>query len=161
MKILFLVLTFLLFEVSAFPQAVYHFDTTAKIIGCGRAAFQKISNDWRYELTVEVLIDSVPKYRDLNVIKYSKFLKLFFIKYPNENNYVRQICTDVIYLDKHPKKPDIYQATQGTIEISKLDEKTFYITVNLKDVVFKNSSNQEINLPLEVFENILIGWKAG
>ncbi len=118
MKIIFTFLVAFLIEVSAFSQTTYEFDNSAKVFGCGKAVFQKISNDWQCELRLEVEIDSIPKFKKLEINEFPKKIKVFFRRYPKDNDYVDEECNDALPVNKRSKMPDIFRAIEGIINIT-------------------------------------------
>ena len=105
-------------------------------------------------------IDSLPKSLEFELTKYSKFLSVYLNKYPKGNNYVHDICNDVIYSNNKTYKPNKYIAKQGIVLITKW-ESNYIISLQLKNIILNDSSQREIKLPSEQFSDLKVGWLGG
>ncbi len=158
-NVLILTVVFLLRN-AAYSQKLYKFDSTASVNGCSNIYLQKISKDLQYELMVKInQIDSIPKFRNFDLSKYSKFITIYLSRYPIGNQYIMGICDDLVDPNR-VEKTDKYIAQKGTILISKWNGRT-YISVILTNIVLKNRSNKKIKLPSEIFDQMAVGVNGG
>lgn len=162
MKSIFTILLILTIKNSLYAQAVYRFDSTARIYGCSNFLLQKISKDSQYELLISIIqIDSLPKQKEFDLTSYSKFVTVYLNIYPKSNNYVHEICNDALYMFKKALKPNIYLPKQATILINRWDNKEFIISLVLKNAVFIDQQGKQIKLESEQFREINIGLIPG
>ena len=156
-----LIITSFFFSDTLYAQEIYHFDKTAIVNGCSNVTLQKIAADNQYEVVIELTIDSIPKFTELDISKYSKFINIWLNKYKKGNRYINGICNDAIRYDPDAKKPDTYLAVHGTFTITKWKEKELIISAELKNVVLENDTKQTIKLPAESFDQLTVGWMGG
>jgi hypothetical protein len=137
----------------------YKFDSNAAVNGCSNVLLQKISKDLQYELMISLAFDSIPKFKEIDISKYSQFISIYLNKYPPGNNYVHGVCDDVIYGTSKP--PVVYSAISGSLTISFWSETEAVVSVSTKDLVLKNKSGDEINIPFEFFSKLHVHWIGG
>ena len=152
----------LLTNISSHSQTMtYKFDNNSTVNGCTNVYLQKISKDLQYELLIELEFDSIPKFKEIDINKYARFIKIYLNKYPKDNKYVDPICNDMIFLDKNAKPPVKYLAISGNLTITYFSDKEFIVSALTKKLQFQNKSKDKINIPFEFFEKLKVGWKGG
>ncbi len=142
-------------------QVIYKFDSTSIVIGCADIYLQKISKDLQYELFIELTIDSIPKFTEIDVTKYSGFIKIHLNKYATDNKYVDPICNDVPSFPKDWKEPTKYFVTAGSLTITYWSDKDFIVSALTKNLVLQDSSKEIIHLPSETFTKLRVHTYGG
>ncbi len=160
MKYLLSIILVILFSQICCAQENYKFDSLAKVNGCGYVSLQKISKDLKYELIVYLKIDSLPINQELDIKKYSKFVKVYMNKYGKENKYINGICDDLIFNDPDAKEPIKYELFDGIILVKNRTSK-YKIFATLKNIILKNKSNETLFLSSEIFDSLFVGWVGG
>lgn len=164
MKKLLTIFVFLVSSKSLYSQAKYKFDVNTNVYGCAYVSLQKISKNQQYELYIEINhIDSLPVFKEFDLAKFSKYVKIYLNKYPKQNKHIDYICNDVIAIMIGEKiyKPDKFIAKQGTLFISQWNGKDFIISFSLKNAFLKDKLGKQIQLPFEQFSNLQVGWLGG
>jgi hypothetical protein len=143
------------------PGKIHKFDSSATVNGCADVYLQKISRDLQFELLVELEFDSIPKFKEIDISKYSRFVHIYFNKYARGNKYVDPICNDAPYFPKEWKPPTKYSAVAGILTITYWSGKEFIVSVVTKNLVLQNKSNDTINIPFESFDKLRVHWIGG
>ena len=158
----YFILTIIAFtSLSCYSQTTYTFDKNAGTYCCTNVYFQKISKDLRYELMIEVKLDSIPKLQEIDITKYPKFITIYINKYEINNPNIYEICDDAPYYYKDAKPPTTFKAISGKFIISSISTKDHIISANIKNVILVDKSNNKIKLPSENFVNLFYGWMGG
>ncbi|UAY53633.1 hypothetical protein [Ferruginibacter albus] len=141
----------------------YQFDSTAIVSGCGMVALQKISKDYRYELIIELILDSIPKYKQFSIVDFRDHIKITLNQYSKDNKLINDICTDTPVYSKDQKEPITFTAIEGLMTITNIDGKhsPFKISLTTNNLVFQNADKETFLLPKEEFKDVLVGWYAG
>ena len=139
----------------------YKFDTLAAINGCADVLLQKISKDRKYELLVELKVDSLPRQKEIEISRYSKYITITLNQYPKDNKYIDEICNDVIIMNQRPKKPIDFKAISGNLTITRYSDNDFIISAIIKNVIVKNNKGETIVLPFEKFTDLRVHWIGG
>lgn len=157
-----IVIFILLTNISCHSQtSTYKFDNASTVNGCTNVYLQKISKDLQYELLIEIQFDSIPKFKEVDIIQYGQFIKVYLNKYPKKNEYVNEICNDIVYIDKKAKLPVKYLAIRGSLTINFMSDKGFVISALAKNLLLQSKSKDKINIPFEFFDKLQVGWKGG
>ena len=143
------------------PGKQYNFDSSAFVNGCADVYLQKISKDLENELLIELKFDSIPKFKEIDISKYSNFIHVYFNKYSKGNEYVDQICNDVKYFSKDWKQPNKYSAVAGNLTITYWSEKEAVVSALTKNLVLEDSAKNKINIPHEIFDKLRVHWIGG
>ena len=142
-------------------QTLYKFDSSSFVSGCADVYLQKVSRDLQYELMIELEFDSIPKFTEIDVAKYSKFIKIYLNKYTKDNKYIDPICNDAPRFPKDWKQPTKYLAIAGSLTITSWSDKEFIISALTKNLVLQDSSKEIINIPIENFEKLRVHTYGG
>ena len=150
-------------EISLAPknQNIYKFDSSSIVRGCANVYLQKVSSDLQYELMIELQFDSIPKFNEIDIVRYSKFVKIYLNKYPKDNKYVDAICNDAPRFPKDWKLPTKYFAIAGSLTITHWAEKEFIVSALTKNLVLQDSTKEIISLPSETFKELTVHWIGG
>jgi hypothetical protein len=142
-------------------QSFYKFDNTSFVSGCADVYLQKISRDLQYELMIELEFDSIPKFTELDVAKYSKFVKIYLNKYGKDNKYIDPICNDMPSFPKDWKQPTKFFATAGSLTITYWSGKESIVSALTKNLILEDSTKKIIILPSETFKELKVHWRGG
>src|SRR5258706_9393002 len=83
----------------------YKFDSNSIVNGCADVYLQKISKSLQYELLIDLTFDSIPKFKEIDISKYLRFIKIELNKYSKDNTYIDPICNDVRKFPNGWKQP--------------------------------------------------------
>lgn len=142
-------------------QIFYKFDTSSFASGCANVYLQKVSRDLQYELMIELEFDSIPKLTEIDIVKYSKFIKIYLNKYDIKNKYIDPICNDAPRFPKDWKQPAKYFAIAGSLTITYWSDKESTVSALTKNLVLQDSTKEIINLPSETFKELRVHWLGG
>ncbi|SIT33780.1 hypothetical protein SAMN05421788_113118 [Filimonas lacunae] len=142
----------------------YQFDTNSFVDGCAKEVLQKKSLDKQYELVVECRFDDMPLLKYVQWDSTTKGIEAYLRKYPANNDYISRICsdTDPLWEDREIK-PVVFTAVSGRLMVTKTVkiDGVGSISVVVRDLIVKDSSNNILFLPEEEFNDVKIGWWAG
>ena len=139
----------------------FKFDTLADVSGCADVLLQKKSKDRKFELLVELKVDSLPKQKEIEILEYRKYITITLNQYPKDNKYIDEICNDVIVINQRPKTPIAFKAIGGSLTITRYSESDFIISAIIKNVMVKNSKGETIALQFEKFTDLRVHWMGG
>ena len=143
------------------PDTIYRFDSNAIVNGCTNVYLQKISSDLQNELFIDLDFDRIPKYKELDITKYSKFIHISFNKYIKNNKYVDPVCNDAPRYPKDWQKPIKYIAIAGSLKIIYWSDNTDIVSATTTNLIVQDSSGHKIIIPYEMFEKLRVHWKGG
>jgi hypothetical protein len=143
------------------PVNSFRFDSTAEVNGCADVLLQKISKDLQSELLIELQFDSIPKFKEIRIADYSKFVHIVFNKYATGNKYVDPICNDAKYFPKGWKQPNTYTAVEGNLMINYWEEKEHLVSALVKNLVVEDSAKNKITIPMEFFDRLRVYTYGG
>ena len=162
MRLILIIFILLISCGTAFSQLRYKFDIAADVSGCSSVSLQKISKNRHYELIIEINhIDSLPISKEFDLTKYPNYVTVYLNKYPKGNKYVRQICDDVLIVNKKVYNPDKFIANKGKLLISQWNGKDFIISLSLKNAILKDKLGKQMQLPFEQFSQLTVRWIGG
>lgn len=162
MRTILIFFIFLISSGTVFSQLIYKFDIVADVYGCSNISLQKISKNRQYELIININhIDSLPLSKEFDLAKYSNYVTVYLNKYPKGNKYVREICSDILIINKKVYKPDKFVAKSGKLFISQWNGKDFIVSLSLKNTNLKDKLGKQIQLPFEQFSQLTVGWIGG
>lgn len=139
----------------------YKFDTLATVIGCADILLQKISKDRKFELIVELSIDSLPKQKEIEISEYIKYITITLNQYPKDNQFIDGICSDIMIMNQRPKTPIVFKAISGSLTITRYSDNEDIISSIIKNVTVKNKKGETLTLPFECFKDLIVNWIGG
>ncbi|TAE46963.1 MAG: hypothetical protein EAY69_07605 [Cytophagales bacterium] len=135
----------------------YAFGNTSIVKGCANVILQKISADLQYELRVDLEIDEILQNKELKISKDTTVIKIYLNKYPKGNSYIKGVCDDKIYGTS--KTPQRYIAISGILKVNYYHGSL--ISLSVKDLMLRSSTNQILFIPIENFEKVIVNWFGG
>ncbi len=162
MKKVFISALFILSCLVGFSQdSSYVFATSAKILACGDAFLQKVSEDNIADLNIELVISKIPNNKKLNVEDNRGMVNGLFIKYAAGNSYVAPLCTDA--KSSKTSKPAVatYRLVSGSFKVVQHKDNNAYYSIEFKNLVFRDDNGSKIILIKENFDRIKLGWLPG
>jgi hypothetical protein len=146
---------------SVSDEKIYRFDSSSFVSGCADVYFQKVSKDLQYELKIALDFDRIPKLKEIDINKYSKFIKIELSIYDKENKYVDPICNDAPRFPKDWKAPRKYLAISGTLTITYWSDKDHIVSAITRTLVLQSPTNDKISLPGETFNKLRVHTYGG